>query len=107
MIVNGHDLGPMIPVARGSTKTGISGKALSGYRATRHFVMWAYPGGNWAVSNCHGVTTQFYPGPEEALEMAEYMEDQEVDWNAIRGGWQVPSLVNVRLQHKHAELRAY
>ncbi len=104
MKVGDRDLGPMIPIVWANTKTGITGRTRQGYRASKHFTIWQYPSGSWALSNGHGAMSQFYSTIENVLEMVDYIEEQNVDWSAVTRRTTVPSLISIRLAHMHAEL---
>jgi len=86
MFVNDTDLGPPIPVCYRRWGDRLD-PPLSGYRATKHFTMYQHPEcRRWFVTNGHGTATDPFAIPEQALEMAQYLEDLPIDWNTIVDG---------------------
>ena len=93
MIVNDRDLGPQIPIALARYTYGHKFAQLDtwrGWRASKHFCIAPDSGQtalkHWYVIGPHGSANKGYPKAENALEMADFLEQQPVDWSTLHNG---------------------
>ena len=91
MLVFGRDLGSIIPIAqaRYNRHRLHDLKTVRGYRATKHFCIAPktfYGRKHWLVIGPHGSTNSGYPTAESALEMADFLERQPVNWATLHDG---------------------
>ena len=82
MIINGRDLGPMIPIVIPTAGYRWQPHTYRGWRVSKHFVLFQNPRKEdaWTIANSHGNITYGFETPEIAVELALALENTGENW---------------------------